>query len=121
MSYDDPGFLIRRENSAGATTAGATTESCKFRSFQAMRLKKVHAAVVTAGTSTAHGLDVYHGTSSIGTIALGTSAANAVAHSGLLNETVGAMTQLSVKSLADTVGVAHVVYEYEVTPDAVQS
>lgn len=118
MGYSDPNFTVRREAEA-ITAAGATTEGAKFRSFQAMRLKKVHAAVITAGTSTAHGLDVYHGTTSIGSISLGTSAAGAVAHSALLDRAVGAMEQVSVKSLADVVGVAHVVYEFEVTPNAV--
>lgn len=120
MPYDDPDFSIRRE-SAHIPTAGATSEGAKFRSFQAMRLKKVHAAVITAGTATTHGYNVFHGTTSIGTIALSTSAAGVVAHSALLDELVGTMEQVSVKSLADATGVAHIVYEYEVTPDAVQS
>jgi hypothetical protein len=120
MSYDDPDFLVRREVEK-ITTAGATTEGAKFRSFQATRLKKVHAAVITAGTATTHGYNVFHGTTSIGTIALSTSAAGVVASSALLNETVASMEQVSVKSLADATGVAQIVYEYEVTPDAVQS
>lgn len=120
MAYDDPDYGIRREVDK-ITTAGATTEGAKFRSFQKMRLKKVHAAVITAGTATTHGYDVYHGTASIGTIALSTSTAGSVAHSGLLDETVGTLEQVSVKSLADATGVAHIVYEFEVTPDAVQS
>lgn len=120
MAYDDPDFQIRREKDA-ITVAGATTEGAKFRMFQAARLKKVHAAVITAGTSTAHGYNVFHGTTSIGSITLGTSTAGAYASSALLNEAVGPMEQLSVKSLADVVGVAHIVYEYEVSSDAVQS
>jgi hypothetical protein len=120
MAYDDPDFTIRREADR-ITVAGATTEGAKFRSFQAMRLKKVHAAVITAGTATTHGYNVFHGTTSIGTIALGTSAAGVTASSALLDEAVAAMEQVSVKSLADADGVAHIVYEYEVTPGAVQS
>ena len=120
MAYDDPDFTIRREADR-ITVAGATTEGAKFRAFQAMRLKKVHAAVITAGTATTHGYDVYHGTTSIGTIALSTSAAGVTASSALLDRTVGSLTQVSVKSLADAVGVAHIVYEYETTSDAVQS
>lgn len=120
MAYDDPEFTIRRE-AAAITTAGATTEGAKFRSFQKMRLKKVHAAVITAGTATTHGYDVYHGTASIGTIALSTSTAGVTASSALLDETVGSLEQVSVKSLADATGVAHIVYEYEVTTDSVQS
>lgn len=120
MAYDDPDYQIRREQDA-ITVAGATTEGAKFRLFQAARLKKVHAAVITAGTATTHGYDVYHGTTSIGTIALSTSAAGVTASSALLDRTVGSLTQMSVKSLADATGVAHIVYEYEITSDAVQS
>lgn len=120
MSYDDPNFAIRREVEK-ITVAGATTEGAKFRSFMKMRLKKVHAAVITAGTADAHGYDVYHGTTSIGTIAVGTATAGSAAHSATLNRTVDTMEQVSVKSLADVVGVAHIVYEFEVVPDAVET
>lgn len=120
MGYSDPNFTLRREVDR-ITTAGATTEGAKFRSFQAMRLKKVHVAVITAGTATTHGYDVYHGTTSIGTIALSTSVAGVTASSALLDRTVGSLTQVSVKSLADATGVGHIVYEFEVTPDAVAS
>lgn len=120
MAYDAPDYSIRRERD-GITTAGATTEGVKFRHFQATRLKKVHAAVITAGTATTHGYDVYHGTTSIGTIALSTSTAGSTASSALLDRAVASLEQVSVKSLADATGVAHIVYEFEVTSDAVES
>lgn len=120
MGYSDPNFTVRREF-AGITTAGATTEGVKFRSFQALKLKKAHVAAITAGTNAGHGYDVYHGTTSIGTMSLGTGAAGTVAHSGLLDRVVASMDQISVKSLVDATGVGHVVYEFEVTSDAVAS
>lgn len=121
MAYDDPDYQIRREQFAGEAGGAATTEYTKFRAFQATRLKKVHAAVTVAGTTTAHGFDVYHGTTSIGTIALGTSTAGSQGHSALLDRSVNSLEQVSVKSLADAAGKAHIVFEYEVTADAVQS
>lgn len=121
MAYDDPDFSIRREYFAGEAGGGATTEYGKFRSFQAARLKAVHAVVTTAGTATTHKLDVYHGTSSIGSIALSTAAAGVTATSGALNAALAALDQVSVKTGADAVGKAHVVFEYEVTADAVQT
>lgn len=120
MAYDSPNSVIRRENSQ-ITVAGATTEGAKYRHFQQIKLKAVHAAVITAGTATTHGYDVYRGTTSVGTIALGTSTAGATADSATLNLTVTTMQQISVKSLADATGVAHIVYEFEVLPDAVQT
>lgn len=120
MGYSDPNFTVRRED-CGAAGGAATTEYNKFATFQKKRLKKVHALVTLAGTATAHKFDVYHGTTSIGTIALSTSTAGSVGHSGLLDRTVDTMEQISVKSGADAVGTALIVYEYEVTPDAVLS
>lgn len=121
MSYDNPNNTVRREHHAGEAGGGATTEYGKFNSFQKMKLKKVHAVVTTAGTAAGHGFGVYHGTTSIGAIALSTSAAGVTASSGALDTTVASMAQVSVKSLADVVGKAHIVYEYEVLPEAVQS
>ncbi|MBF0131798.1 MAG: hypothetical protein HQL75_04320 [Magnetococcales bacterium] len=121
MSYSDPDFQVRREHCAGEVGGAATTEYARFASFQKARLKQVHAVVTTAGTTTGHGLDVYSGTTSIGSITLGTSAAGVSGSSGALDATMAAMGRFSVKSLADAAGKAVVVYEYEVTPDAVQS
>jgi len=121
MGYSDPNFTVRREAAVPPTTAGATTEGAKFRSFQAMRLKKAHFGVTIAGTATDHGYNIFHGTTSIGAVVVGTGAIGAAVHSAALDETVGSMEQVSVKSLADVVGAVQVVYEYEVTPDAVVS
>lgn len=121
MSYDDANSVIRRECFAGEAGGAATTEYTKFRVFQAAKLKKVHATVTVAGTNAGHGLGVYHGTTSIGSITLGTSAAGVSATSATLNEALAAYDQVSVKTLVDATGKAHVIYEYEVTPDAVKT
>lgn len=121
MSYDSPDYTINREYFAGESTAGATTESLKFRVFQKAVLKKVHAVVTVAGTATTHKLDVMHGTTSIGVITLSTSTAGVSASSALLNRDVPSLEQVSVKTGADATGKAHVVYEYEVASDAVSS
>lgn len=120
-SYTDPALTIARENFAGEAGGAATTEYSKFRSFQAYRLKAVHAAVTVAGTNTAHKLDIYHGTNSIGSIALGTSAAGSLANSGTLNEDCAAMDQISVKTGADATGKAHVVFEFHVAANSVST
>jgi hypothetical protein len=121
MSYADPNFNVRRE-AAFITVAGATTEGAKFRSFQKIKLKKVHFAVITAGAAGTHGYRVYHGATAIGAnVVLGTAAAGTTGATATLDEVVGSMEQISVKSLDDITGVAHVVYEYEVEHDAVQT
>lgn len=121
MGYSAANFTTRRE-ACFQTVAGATTEGAKFRSFQKIKLKKVHFAALVAGGAGTHGYRVYHGATAIGAdVVLGTSAAGTVAHTALLDEVVDTMEQISVKSLADATGTAHVVYEYEVMPDAVST
>lgn len=119
MSYTDPDFLVRREHCAGEAGGAATSEYARFATFQKSRLKKVHAVVTTAGTSTDHGFAIYSGTSSIGSITLGSGTAGA--SSATLNATMNSLTRFSVKSLADATGKAIIIYEFEVTPDAVQT
>jgi len=121
MTYADPNATIRRENFAGEAGGGATTEYCKFRTYQKARLKKAHAVVTTAGTNAGHKLDVYHGTSSIGSISLGTSTAGVTASSSTLNEELASLDQISVKTGADATGKAHVIYEYHLQHDASQT
>lgn len=121
--YISPNPNVRREHFGGEAGGAGTTEYAKFRHFQATRLANVHAYVTTAGTLTTHALDVFQGTTSVGTMLLGTSAANtlvsASASSLALDFTSG--EQMSVKTLADTVGKAHVVYEHHVSPGALLS
>jgi hypothetical protein len=123
--YTEPNALVRREQFGGETTAGATTESCKFRSFQKMKLKNVHAVVTVAGTATTHKLDVFRGTTSVASISLGTSAIGATAKADSsgpgLDLAYAALEQLSVKTGADATGRAQVVYEFEVDHDAVRT
>lgn len=125
MGYADPNSQVRRENFAGEAGGAATTEYSKFRSFQRMKLKNVHAVVTVAGTAAGHKLDVFHGTTSVASISLGTSAAGATAKADGagpgLDIIVESLAQLSVKTGADATGKAHVVYEYEVLHDAVQT
>lgn len=121
MAYDNPDYTIRREHCSPPTTAGATTEGSKFQHFQAIRLKKAHAIVITAGTATTHAYTIKNGTTSVGLITLSTSAAGVVASSGAIDSTVTSMAKVSATSGADATGVAQIVYEFEVTPDAVES
>ena len=124
MAYDSPNFSVRREQFAGEAGGAATTEYNKFRAFQASRLKAVHAYITVAGTIAGHGFNVFHGTTSVGAITLSTNTTQAsqlgnADYNVVLNRTLAPGDQISVKSLADASGKAHIVYEFEVTPDAV--
>lgn len=115
--YTDPLFNEPRQVFAGEAGGGATTEYTKFRTFLALKLKAAHAVVTTAGTTTGHGFDVYHGTTSIGSIALSTNTAGVAASLVLsADRSIAQGDQLSVKSLADATGKAHVVFEYWTDP-----
>jgi hypothetical protein len=121
MAYDSANYTVRNEQFAGEAGGTATTEYVKFRRFQKMRMKAAHAVVTVAGTTTAHGFDVYHGTTSKGSITLGTSAAGALASNATIDFDVASVEQVSVKSLADATGKAHIIYEFENAPDGVVS
>jgi len=121
--YTDPNTLVRREYFAGEAGGAATTEYLKFRVYQKTLLKRVHAIVTTAGTAAGHGFDAFRGTTSVGTIALSTktaapAAGEISASSAVLDLELAPGQQVSVKSLADATGKAHIVYEYRVLQDA---
>lgn len=110
VGYDAPDRTIEREKHIEAGGA-ATTAYGKFRSLFAAKLTRVKAWVTTQGTAVGHGFDVYVGTTSVGTIPLGTSAAETAVEVAL-NVAAPAGSQVSVKSLADIVGKADVTIEY---------
>ena len=120
MAYEEANFTVRREESMGEVGA-ATTEYAKFRTFQKSLLKRVHAVVTVAGTTTAHALSVFHGTASVGSIALGTATAGSVACSAILNEPIASYDQISVKTLADAAGKAHIIFEHQRAPDGTRT
>jgi len=127
MPYDSPNYDVRREQFAGEAGGGATTEYNKFRVFQNSRLKNVHAFVTVAGTATTNGFNIFHGTTSIGAISISTATAHTALispprfSSGILDRTLQPGDQVSVKSLADATGKAHIIYEWEVLSDSVKS
>lgn len=118
LRYDHPNILVRREHSIIAT-AGATTAFGKIRNYQAMRLKGAHATVITAGTNAGHGYDVYSGTTSVGTIPLGTATAGSTVSVDLSNAAVAAGDYMEIKSLVDATGIAEVVLEYGADAQAI--
>ena len=121
MAYDSANYTIRNEQFAGEAGGGATTEYLKFRRFQKTRVKAVHAVVTVAGTNAGHGLDIYNGTASVGTISLGTAAAGVSASNSAVDFDVASLGQISVKTLVNATGKAHVIYEFENTSDGAVS
>lgn len=120
-NYDHPMYvkrdLIRIPNVGGAaTTAYGKTVPVN----RPGRVRKWNAIVITAGTATTHAVNLYVGTTSIGSISLGTSAANTIVEGSDVNTTVpeSSLGWIEVRSGADAAGIAGVTIEYELTPDA---
>lgn len=119
-SYDHPNHVITRE-AFFLTVAGNAAKSARWSPYQKCVLKRVQAQVVTAGTSATTGnkLDIYHGTTSIGSITLGTSTASTIGTASL-NETISGAgaDQVYVQNGTDATGVSNVTYVFQVLPDA---
>ena len=122
MAYDSANAEVRREIQTAAITGAASASMAKFHMFQATMLKAVHALVVTAGTNTAAGIDIYVGTSSVGSITFGTDTAGTVEHSGLIDADVPAngLIEFKGKATSSTMAAVYCI-EHEVSPDAVVS
>lgn len=119
-NYDHPSYLTRQQVHLGLTTAGASGTSLITNYTNQMRLRNVVATVAVAGTSgtTGHKLDVFVGTSSVGTITLGTSAVQATGTSGDLNTIVPIGSPVFTKNGTDATGTARVVMELHTDPSA---
>lgn len=110
--YTDPSVNIDRVVPHPQEAGGAgTTSYCRYKHFVKSRLKEVRALVTTAGTTTGHKLDIYKGTTSIGSISLGTSAAGSWADASLTDTDLVATDVISVKTGADATGKALVFYQ----------
>jgi hypothetical protein len=121
--YTDPNSnVVRQYPHPDQAGGGATTEYCKFRTFMKAKILGVHLFVATAGTATDHKFDILHGTTSIGSFELSTATAGVSTSFVPTSEiTLSPGDTLTLKSGADAKGKAEVIYEYQVTPDAMHN
>jgi hypothetical protein len=117
--YDHPNHTVRNENSF-LTVAGNGAVGARFAQYQKFRLKGAHAVVVTAGTAAGHALTIKNGTTSVGVLTLGTTAAGGTV-SATINSDVPSLTVVSATNGTDATGVALVVYETQTDHDADQT
>jgi hypothetical protein len=119
MPYDGPNHA-RKESRVNNVAGAASASMTKFLYFARTRIKKVHALVNTAGTNTAAGIDIFNGTTSVGSLTVGTTTAGSTASSGLLDAVVESLSYLEIKGKANsgTMNLSMSVEE-EVMPDAV--
>lgn len=122
MAYNDPNYTVRQERGINNLTGIASTAMSRSLFFQKARLKKVHALAITAGTNDSAGVDILVGTTSVGAITIGTTAAGATYSSGALDAAIPALGYVEIKGKANSATMVNsYVLEYEVLPDAVQS
>lgn len=117
MRYDHPTYISNREHCVGEVGGAATTVYGKYHQYTGFKLKAVHFRVTTAGTAAGHKLDVFQGTTSIASAALGTNTAGYTT-SVLVGSNYTSLQALEVKTGTDATGKAVVSYEYEHTPGA---
>ena len=116
-NYDHPSYLTRQQICLGSTVAGNAGTSAQFAALSDMNLRNVIAVVQTAGTSTNNIAKIYAGTSSLGQIALSTSAIGSTGTTGDLNTKITQGTVLSIVNGADATGVARVTIEANIAAD----
>jgi hypothetical protein len=140
-AVDHPSYLTRQAISLGITTAGANGTSGGFSFISDMRIRKVSATVRTAGTSAGSGNQVQllcvgtcytgfstgamgtaittnTGTTTLGFVALGSTAAYTVTTSSDFNVRLQAGSTLVMKNGTDATGVAAIVMEAYLDPSA---
>ncbi len=119
--YDHPNVIVRREFS-GRTAASANGTNLPMLHYQKLKMKAVHARVVTAGTNVGNNIfTIRRNTTNIGTIAIGTATAGSIISASLSDAEVGSLETVNALKGADATGVVDLTYEYEVLPEALQS
>lgn len=107
MAYDHPAYLARQIAPVALAAAAASTSVFKFVAFTSMRIKRVDAIIKVAGTADAAGYDLLRGTSSLGSLNIGTGAAAALGTSfvGDIALTSGQYLDIKTKAASATLAV----------------
>ena len=119
QSYDHPNCIVTREVHQKTVAGNATI--LYFRHFQKMRLKGVHLAVNVAGTATTYTFVIKEGSNVLGTFAMTTETQGVTSSIDVTDTDIAALGELSITGGADATGIADIIWEFEVLPDAVRS
>lgn len=101
MAYDSPDRALRYID-AGHLTGAASASMRKFPQYRAALLKRAQATIITAGTHASAAFDIYSGTTSVGSLAVGTNTAGVTVSSGTINAQIAADSYIEVKGKADS-------------------
>ena len=119
LSYDHPLYLARYSANVNCHAVAASKSANKFIAFAAMKVKSVQGNVNIAGTDTAAGYDLYHGTTSIGEFVTSTNTAGSALAAILPGQAMveGEVIEFRTKANSATLAASFIV-EYELVPGA---
>jgi len=119
MAYDHPTYTCRQAAPLNLPATAASISAGKFIAFTAMKVKGISTMVVIAGTATAAGYDFLNGTSSVGGVTLGTSAAGTEGTRYETDITLASGGHLDIKTKAASATLAaSAMIEFEIIPGA---
>lgn len=115
MAYDHPAYTARYSTVVPLVATAASTSVFKFLAWTNLRIRSVNVIVKTAGTADAAGYDIMNGTTSAGSIGVGTGAAAALGtgFTGTISLASGGYLDIKTKAASATMA-ADAVIEYEV-------
>ena len=119
MAYDHPAYQARTFAGVALPATAASTSVFKFLALTSIKIKNISVIVKTAGTADAGGYDILNGTSSVGSIGVGTNAAAVVGTSSAFDISLSSGGYLDIKTKAASGTMAcDAVLEYEIVPGA---
>ena len=123
-NYNHPSYITRQMEFLGATTAGANGTSLVQAAPTAMRVRRATTVVKTAGTASTAAVNVISlngtTTSTLGSVTVGTAAANTVFNIADMNFALAAGALLYFTNGADATGVSNVMIEWHLDPNGGQ-
>jgi hypothetical protein len=119
MAYDHPAYTARQFQVVPLPATAASTSVLKFAAFTSLKIKRIEVIVKVAGTADAAGYDILNGTSSVGSIGVGTNAAAAYGTGLTQDISLSSGGYLDIKTKAASATMAtDAVIEFELTPGA---
>src|SRR5512133_429976 len=116
--YSSDRYAMSHEMNCGRLKASASNEAdevvFRHRFFTAVKVLEVKGTVHAVGSSDDTAFVIYKGTSSIGSVAVGTSTAGTVVSASLTDTDFAATDDLSIKqAVATETGAANIYLEYQ--------
>lgn len=119
MAYDHPAYQVRGFTHINLPATAASTSVNKFAAYTSLKIKSIGAVINVAGTAAAAGWDILNGTTSVGALTAGTTAAAGVITQLATDIALTSGGYLDIKTKADSATLAGALtIEYELSPGA---